>query len=174
MARIAAENAGMGERSMRRGKSVADFCVLTGGDKALVTALTSRLPCGGERPAFVLRAAEKSDDVAGSPDVLLVSPACAAADVAAPVSCGTLIFPGDSKLPAQGFRADSVVTYGMSPRNTVTYSSIAEDSCVVAVQRELKTFSGKRVESQELRVEGGMHPDMLLAVTAAALVLGAQ
>jgi hypothetical protein len=62
----------------------------------------------------------------------------------------------------------------MSPRNTVTYSSIAEDSCVVAVQRELKTFSGKRVESQELRVEGGMHPDMLLAVTAAALVLGAQ
>ena len=64
-------------------------------------------------------------------------------------------FPGDSKPPAQGFRADSVVTYGMSPRNTVTYSSIAEDSCVVAVQRELKTFSGRKVESQELRVPEG-------------------
>ena len=155
---------------MRRGKSVADFCVITGGDSALIEAVRSRLGRGGEK--FVLRAAEKSEDVAGSPDVLLVSPGCAAAHVASPVSCGTLVFPGDSKLPAAHFRADSVVTYGMSPRNTVTYSSIAEDSCVIAVQRELKSFHGETVESQELRVEGGMHPDTLLAVTAAALVLG--
>ncbi|HHT17180.1 MAG TPA: hypothetical protein GXZ77_05660 [Papillibacter sp.] len=162
----------MGERSMRRGKSVADFCVLTGGDSALVAALSDRLPQGVEKPAFVLHAAEKSEDVVGSPDVLLVSPGCTAADLTAPVTCGTLIFPGDAQLPASQFRADCVVTYGMSPRNTVTYSSIAEDSCVVAVQREIKSFGGRKVESQELRVPGGLHPDTLLAVSAAALVLG--
>lgn len=157
---------------MRRGKSVADFCVVTGGDEALAAALRRRLPAE-EKGSFVMRTARQSGDVLGSPDVLLISPYCAPSDITEPVSCGTLVFPGDTDLPAEAFRADCVVTYGLAPRNTVTYSSIAEDSCVVAVQREFLSFDGKKVEAQEIRVEGGLHPDLLLAVTAAALVLGA-
>jgi len=156
---------------MRRGKSVADFCVLTGGDEALAAALRRRLPAGEKAP-FVMRTARTTIDVQGSPDVLLVSPYCAPSDITAAVSCGTLVFPGDADLPAGLFRADCVVAYGLAPRNTVTYSSIAEDSCVIAVQREFLSFDGKKVEAQELRVEGGLHPDLLLAVTTAALVLG--
>lgn len=105
------------------------------------------------------------------PDILLVMPG---ADIGAdnPVACGVLLLPGDADIPPGACDAGCVVTYGMSPKNTVTYSSIGEDACVVALQRELVTVGRDVLERQEIKIGGGMRPDLLLAAASAALVLG--
>ena len=62
---------------------------------------------------------------------------------AAGCKCGILLLPGDANVP-MSFDAGCVVTYGMSPKNTLTLSSIGEDtSALLALQRELLTV--KRV-----------------------------
>ena len=87
-----------------------------------------------------------------------------------PVGCGILLLPGDAD--AEDFNAECVVTYGMSPKNTITFSSIGEDACVVALQRELLTIGGDMLERQEFKVKSDLRPDTLLAVTGALLILG--
>lgn len=106
------------------------------------------------------------------PDILVLS-----ADVArqkwnleATVACGILLLPGDAG--AENFDASCLVTYGMSPKNTITLSSISEDVCVLALQREILTATGDILEQQEIKINGGIRPDTLLAVAGALLLLG--
>ena len=100
------------------------------------------------------------------------------------VKCGILLLPGDvcsgdvSGDPSacgddtDGFDAGCIVTYGMSPKNTITFSSIGEEYCVLAIQREFLTKRGDMLERQEIKIRGGLRPGSLLAVTGALLVLG--
>ncbi len=71
------------------------------------------------------------------PDILVLSPDAVMTRrvESAPIKCGILLLPGDAD--ADSFDAGCVVTYGMSPKNTLTLSSIGEDTCVLALQREL-------------------------------------
>lgn len=93
------------------------------------------------------------------------------------ISCGILLLPGDI-ITGDGddevdiFDAECIVTYGMSPKNTITLSSISEGICVLALQRELITTKGDVLERQEIKINGGMRPDCLLAVAGALLILG--
>lgn len=59
--------------------------------------------------------------------------------------CRLLLAPGDA-LPAQ-IRAETVVTYGLSPRDSLTLSSLAEP--VLCVQRALPRLDGTAVDAQE-------------------------
>lgn len=86
------------------------------------------------------------------------------------IACRILLLPGDAD--AGIFDAECIVTYGMSPKNTVTLSSISEESCVLALQRELLTINGDVLERQEIKIKGGMPPDCLLAVAGSLLILG--
>lgn len=86
------------------------------------------------------------------------------------IVCGILLLPGDAD--AGIFDAECIVTYGMSPKNTVTLSSINEESCVLALQRELLTIKGDVLERQEIKIRGGMPPNCLLAVAGSLLILG--
>lgn len=61
------------------------------------------------------------------------------------VVCRLLLAPGNS-LPAQ-VRAETVVTYGLSPRDSLTLSSLTEP--VLCVQRALPRLDGTAVDAQE-------------------------
>lgn len=45
------------------------------------------------------------------------------------------------------------ITCGLSPRDTLTLSSIAEDSAVINLQRSVTCFGGAQVEPQEIPVQ---------------------
>ena len=62
----------------------------------------------------------------------------------AEVSCRVLLIPGDSPLP---LRAETVITCGLSPRDSLTLSSLTEP--VLCVQRSLPRPDGAVIEPQE-------------------------
>lgn len=63
----------------------------------------------------------------------------------AEVSCRILLLPGDGPPPV---RAETVITWGLSPRDSLTLSSLAEP--VLCVQRSLPRPDGTLIEPQEL------------------------
>ena len=62
------------------------------------------------------------------------------------VACGTLLLPGEEPLPPH-LRAERVVTYGLSHRDTLTLSSLGEMP-VLCLQRRLPAPGG--IDPQEL------------------------
>jgi hypothetical protein len=60
----------------------------------------------------------------------------------------------------------------MGPKNTLTLSSISEEGCVLALQRELVTASGSVLDRQEFVVAAGGDADDVLAKSGALLLLG--
>lgn len=63
------------------------------------------------------------------------------------VDCGLLLLPGEEEPPA-ALRAEQVVSYGLSPRDTLTLSSLGEMP-VLCLQRRLPA-SGGGIDPQEL------------------------
>lgn len=63
---------------------------------------------------------------------------------AAEAACRILLTPGDCPPP---FPAETVITYGLSPRDSLTLSSLAEP--LLCVQRRLPRPDGAVVEPQE-------------------------
>lgn len=102
------------------------------------------------------------------PDVLI---AAAGADIGTRrLRCGILLIDGGSSIDFA--EADCAVSYGMSPKDTITASSVGDEQCVVALQRELVTVSRRIVERQEITVPAGScETGELLAAVGAALLL---
>lgn len=66
-------------------------------------------------------------------------------------ACGTLVVPGDcGEEVLQLVRAERVVGYGVSGRDSLTFSSMGEDQRVLCVQRRLLRTDGEAVEPQEI------------------------
>ena len=106
-------------------------------------------------------------------DLLVVMPGAAGWAGAGALSCRTALLPGGLSSLTRGLPAGTVLSYGASPRNTLTLSSLDELRSSVAVQREFFTLDGQTVERQELILpRDGRSPDLLLAETGAALLLG--
>lgn len=106
------------------------------------------------------------------PALVVVSPRAAAAGVPLPRQCRTVLLPGGAGgLP---LRAASAVSYGASPRDSLTLSSREGDTLWAALQRELVTVDGQVVERQEfpLRLEPGAGELPSLAAAGALLLLG--
>lgn len=113
--------------------------------------------------------------LAGEPlDLLVVSPTAVGWAGAAALYCGTVLLPDTAGPLARSLLADRVVSYGMSPRDTLTLSSLEEERVCVAVQRELIRPDGKLVERQELVLPrtAGQSPGLLLAQAGVRLLLG--
>ena len=66
------------------------------------------------------------------------------------VEAELLLAPGDCSLA--GFSAGTVVTYGLSPRDSITLSSLTEP--VLCVQRALPLACGGVLEPQEFPMPG--------------------
>lgn len=106
-------------------------------------------------------------------DLLVVSPTAVGWAGAAALYCRTVLLPDSAGPLARSLLADRVVSYGLSPRDTITVSSLEEDHICVAVQRELIRPDGRVVEQQELVLPrtGGESPELLLARTGVKLLL---
>ena len=62
-----------------------------------------------------------------------------------------LLIPGDiSPKIAAGISSDWVVSYGLSGKDTITFSSLEPGFALLALQRELVTLAGAVVEQQEI------------------------
>ena len=61
--------------------------------------------------------------------------------------CRVLLVPGDCAAPLAHIAAETVVTYGLSPRDSLTLSSLAEP--VLCVQRQMPRPDGGLVEPQD-------------------------
>ena len=78
-------------------------------------------------------------------DLLTLTPmGCALLPEPAAVTAGILLLPGDC--PRSDLRAGTVVTYGLSPRDSITLSSLREP--VLCVQRTLPLLCGGVLEPQ--------------------------
>lgn len=64
------------------------------------------------------------------------------------LSCRLLLAPGDCAGNLTGVHAEAVITYGLSPRDSLTLSSLAEP--LLCVQRALPRPDGGTVDLQEL------------------------
>ena len=106
-------------------------------------------------------------------DLLVVTPGASGWAGAGALSCRTALLPGGLSALTRALPADTLISYGASGRNTLTLSSLDELRASVAVQREFVSLYGKAVDRQELILPwDGLTPDLLLAETGAALLLG--
>jgi len=106
------------------------------------------------------------------PALLVVSPRAAARGFRLPRQCRTALLPGGmGGVPP---RAASAVSYGASPRDSLTISSREGDTLWAALQRDLVTVDGHVVERQEfpLTLEPGEGELSALAAAGALLLLG--
>ena len=108
------------------------------------------------------------------PALLVVSPGAVRRGLRLPGACRTVLLPGDGGALLAGVRAASAVSYGTSPRDSLTVSSREGDRLWAALQRELVTVDGHVVERQEfpLSFRAGRDELPALAVAGALLLLG--
>ena len=104
------------------------------------------------------------------PSLLVVSPSAARQGVELP-DCRTVLLPGQA---GELLRTKQAVSYGPSPRDTLTLSSREGDHLWAALQRELVTVDGRVVEPQEfpLELEENTTSMSALAAAGALLLLG--
>ncbi len=109
---------------------------------------------------------------ADHPALVVVSPRAAARRLDLPRQCRTVLLPGE--MGSVPVRAASAVSYGTSPRDSLTLSSREGDTLWAALQRELVTVDGHVVERQEfpLCLEPGEEELPALAAAGALLLLG--
>ena len=105
------------------------------------------------------------------PALLVVSPGAAERGSVLPRQCRTALVPGEIAVP---LRAASAVSYGVSPRDSLTVSSREGDVLWAALQRELVTVEGHVVERQEfsLPLAPGERTLSVLAAAGALILLG--
>ena len=70
--------------------------------------------------------------------------------------------------------APLVVSYGMSPRASITASSIQDQVCLFSLQRDLPLLSGGLLEAQELSIPlpPRVNPEIFMAALGVVLLLG--
>lgn len=126
---------------------------------------------GPERP--VLRRGRHPAELAGSGlDLLTVSPRAAGLAGACSITCRLVLLPGCAAPLIRGMRVEGAVSYGTSPRDTITLSSLEQDRISLAVQRELVTVEGGVVERQELVLPfPGGSPELFMAKVGTLLLL---
>ena len=105
------------------------------------------------------------------PSLLVVSPQAAERGLSLPRRCRTVLLPGECPARLQAARA---VSYGLSPRDSLTVSSREGTTLWAALQREVVTVTGQVVERQEfpLTLPPGTGELPLLAAAGALVLLG--
>lgn len=134
-------------------------------EPALSHFLSAHLPPQWGR-ALSSAPAGRADLVVVSPDLIQVP--------SAPTACRALLAPGSLAHLAGELSAAWVVSYGLTPRDTLTFSSLEGDQICLALQRELVTLEGAVVEQQELVLpfSTGASPLPFLAAAGTLLLLG--
>ena len=106
-------------------------------------------------------------------DLLVVAPDASGWAGAPAILCRTALVPGGLSPLSRWLPPCRQVSYGMSPRDTVTLSSLYGGSAAIAVQREFLTLDGTPVEQGELVLPcPHTSPEPVLVLAATALLLG--
>ncbi len=110
-------------------------------------------------------------------DLLVIAPDAVGLAGAGVIQPRVALVPGDSVTLARRVRAVSAVSYGLGRQNTLTLSSMEGGSVALALQRELMTLSGARVERQEWVLpfdRSQERAEEFLCLTGALLLLDQQ
>lgn len=142
-------------------------------DEGIAAAVRSALGAQGEQVAL-LSGSHPADFTCGRLDLLCVSAGAAGWAGLGAVDCRMLLLPGSAGPLARGSRCACAVSYGTSPRDTLTFSSLEGEKICVSLQRELVTLEGCVVEQQELVLPfpPGASPLPYLAAVGVLLLLG--
>ena len=140
-------------------------------DEGLAAAWAAALAGRGAEVAAGRHPAELA---APPPELLVVSPGALGWAGAGAVRCRTALLPGAAVPLARAVRAGQAVSYGPSPRDSLTFSSLEGGRLCLAVQRELRPLAGPPGEQQELVLPfpAGASPLPLLAAAGALLLAG--
>lgn len=137
--------------------------------------LAERVTALAEGRSAMVRACSHPALLAGTEfDLLVVSPGATGWAGALALTCRTALLPGGLSALTRSLPAGSILSYGPSGRNTVTFSGLHDGKAAVAVQREFPALDGSLVERQELVLpfDGSITPDLFLAQVGTALLLG--
>ncbi len=104
----------------------------------------------------------------GEYDAVLVLPDADLSDLQ--VNCRTMVIPEGTVIDNP--QAKSVVSYGMSQRNTVTLSSTQDEDHVIALQRDVMTLDGELVLRQEFNFACGLPSYETLALASLLIITG--
>ena len=90
--------------------------------------------------------------------------------------CRCLLLPGDAGPLGRQIESEYAVSYGTSPKDTLTFSSLEGDRASLALQRELVTLEGRVVEEQELVLpfSARFPPKTWLAAVGVLLLCGLE
>ena len=108
-------------------------------------------------------------------DLLVVSPDWTGEDRAVP-PCRAMLIPGRLAQLAEGLTASWAVSFGLSPKDTLTLSSLEEKTIHLALQREIVTLTGQRLDPQEFPLNRQDHTALcqVLACVGVQLLLGIE
>lgn len=123
---------------------------------------------------ITLIAAQSADQLPETLDLLAISPRCAVEEEAILPACRLLLLPGGRSTLIRRLRADCAMSYGTSPKDSLTLSSVGEHSLTLSIQRDLVTLAGGTVERQEVSLSpsSGREPMGLLFRSGLLLLLG--
>jgi len=150
---------------------MTELTIIESASESFTRVISSKIAAFGS-DIFITRLLPSQADLRRQTDLVVVSPG--SWDILAPggtkLRCNILLAPGG--IGASFARAGCVVTYGMSAKDSITMSSIGEDTCVLALQRELVTAGGRILERQELKIQATDTADELMASAGVMLLLG--
>ncbi|MEG2421383.1 MAG: hypothetical protein RSB55_07515 [Oscillospiraceae bacterium] len=107
-------------------------------------------------------------------DLLVIAPNAVGLGGTAAITCRVALLPGGAARSCT-LRAESAVSYGLSPKDSITLSSVEGEQICIALQRELVTVGGTIVERQELVLPYPAEtetPTHFMAQVGALLLLG--
>lgn len=140
-------------------------------DSGIPAAVREKLPPGR---AWLRTARHPAELSVEALDLLVVAPGATAWAGAGAISSRTVLLPGSAGPLARALRSSQAVSYGPSPKDTLTLSSLEGERICLALQREIVTLEGAVLERQELVLpfSPGGEPLPFLAVVGALLLLG--
>lgn len=140
-------------------------------NEGLFEAVRRRMPPEAAR----LSAGRHPAELAGEAlDLLVIAPGATGWAGAGAVECRTVLLPGSAGPLARALRTGQAVSYGTSPKDTLTFSSLEGSQICLALQRELVSLEGTVVEQQELVLPfpAGESPLPFLVLAGTLLLLG--
>ena len=105
------------------------------------------------------------------PALLVLSPRAVLEGRTSPIVCRTVLLPGSDAEALRQVRAASAVSYGHSPRDSLTISSREENQMWATLQREIVTLQGHVVERQEFSIPLVRRGEEMSALAAAGALL---
>jgi len=105
--------------------------------------------------------AQAAEHLPGALDMLAISPRSVIPEQGALPTCRLLLLPGSRSTLIHRLQADCVMSYGTSPKDSLTLSSVESHRLTFSIQRDLITLTGETIERQEISLAPGSRREPL-------------